>query len=250
MGSPGKRSAQDRIADTISQSTVINAPSTTKFTDQRTVTIDAEQVFMLYATFCGDANRAAHAAGVTVPQVEKLVKDNHWDERIKGLIALRKSERAGDVERAINRAICFVQAHRYRIFLERVLRDLTSKSEEELYGLLVTDKLDKAGRVVGTTLSMKPLADLSTALEKVHYMTYLALMDSLPDRKTLANRAEESTLSETDIHARISSALTKMRAEEALEAAQSDPTAPPPVGDTTQVAQAPPAPPIPWPPSP
>ncbi len=222
------------LAEAIVNSPIQTVAATTKFSGERTVSLDLEQIFMLYATFCGDVHRAAHAAGVEVEQLEALVKQHKWDVRIKGLIELRKSDRAGDVERAMNRAICFVQAHRYRIFLERVLRDLTSRSEDELYNLLVTEKLDKNGDVKGCVLSMKPLSDLSAALEKVHYMTYLALADAPQDRSKRKEAADPNEgQAEVDVHARISKALAEMRAQDALAKAQAAPTAaaPPALGE-------------------
>jgi len=202
----------EEMAKALKVSPVEAGEVTTEFKGPPTVTIDAEQVFMLYATFCGDPRRTAHAAGISEEELDLLVKRHDWDKRISGLIELRRSDRAGDVERAINRAINFVQAHRYRIFLERVLRDITSKSEEEVYGMLMTERFNKDGRPAGTTLSMKPLADLAAALEKVHQLTYISLCDA-PSERAKRKVLDPEDVAEVDIHARIAKALSEMRAK-------------------------------------
>lgn len=185
---------------------------TTEYSEPPTIVIDAEQVFMLYASFCGDVQRTAYASGVTVGDVIKLATEGSWTAKLNGLIELKKTERAGDVERGISRAMNFIQAHRYRMFLERVLRKLVELKDDKLVSYLVAERLDKEGGVAHATLSTKPLADLATAMEKVHWMTYIALSDTVQDRarrKESQDNSEE--IAECDIHARIAKALTEMR---------------------------------------
>src|ERR1035437_605072 len=196
-----------------------------EFGKEPALRIDTDQIFLLYATFCGDVQKTAHAAGIPIKTVTALVVDNSWEERARGLIELKKGDKAGDVERGISRAMNFVQAHRYRVFLETILRSLTEKSVNDVYSMFMVDKVNKAGEVVGTTLNFKPLSDLSAALEKVHWMTYQALCDAPADRAGRKLRVDEDT-SETDIHARISKALSAMSGEQPFARLKANQAAP------------------------
>ena len=93
--------------------------------DAQEVVFDREQAFLLYATFCGDLEKTAHALNVRPVEVLRMVDEEGWNERLKAILELKKSGRPGDIERAINRALNFVMAHKFRLFLERVLFRLT-----------------------------------------------------------------------------------------------------------------------------
>jgi hypothetical protein len=152
---------------------------------------DKNQVFLLYTLFCGDASKTAHALGkdVNALDVAKMAEKDGWDKKVGAIAELRRSDRPGDLERAINRAVNYTDAHRYRLELQRVIDYFQSIPDEELRELLITEKFDKEGNVIGRSLSTRPFADLSSALEKAHALTYLALGDTAQDR---ARRKEES----------------------------------------------------------
>jgi len=177
------------------------------------IVLDLDQVFLLYTAFCGDSARTAHSAGITVEEVNALAAKHGWPDRIRSIVELTKGEKPGDVERAVNRAMNFVQAHRCRVFIEGVLRALSEKSKEsgDPLELLRTDRVNKAGEVIGVVYSTRPLADLTAAMERIHCMTYSALNDSPPERAKRAEKPAAET-AQADIHARMSAALAKMRA--------------------------------------
>ena len=177
-------------------------------------TLDLEQTFMLYAAFCGDVAKTAHSSGIPKEQVIALADQYGWRDRIQGLVVLARGEKAGDVERAINRAMNFVQAHRCRHFIERVLRALVTQADEsnDVLEILRTDRVSKDGKVVGQAYSTRPLADLTSAMEKIHWMTYQALNDSPQERAKRVEKVEDE-VSQSDIHARISTALAAMRSQ-------------------------------------
>jgi hypothetical protein len=172
--------------------------------------LDIEQTFMLYASFCGDVVRTAHASGATTSQVIDLAQKNDWMGRIRELVELKKTDKPGVIEKEFSRAMNFVQAHRYRVYLERVLRKLIAMSEDDLFKFLVSDRIDKTGRVVGQVFSTRPLADFASALEKVHWMSYQALGDTPQDRLRAKEKPSDGELSETDVHARIAKAMAGM----------------------------------------
>src|SRR5688572_22843964 len=107
------------------------------------VEFDSAQVFLLYATFAGDAVRTAHAAGLRVVDVVRVARDEGWDTKLAPIIELSRSQRPGDLDRAINRAVNFSQCHRMRLFLERVLSRVSGMNAEELEQYILTSKLDK-----------------------------------------------------------------------------------------------------------
>lgn len=197
--------------------------------DALPVAPNKESAFLLYAVFCGDVARTAHALSVNPFVVETLAKEHGWDAKLKPIIELKQSTRAGDVERAINRALNFVQAHQYRAFLESVLRELADMSVEDLRTFIFATSTDAAGNSV-RRFSTRALADLASALEKCHAMTYLALNDTATERK---ERDEDgnSDATASELHLRLADAMAKsggpsatmggMLASAQLEAAQS-----------------------------
>jgi hypothetical protein len=149
---------------------------------------DKDQAFLIYTIFCGDASKTAHALNCSVLQIAKMAEEHGWDKKVGEISSLRKSDRPGDLERAINRAINYTDAHRYRRTLQRLLAHFNSMDDVDLEELLITTTVDKAGNM-HRHLSTRPFADLSAALEKAHALTYLALGDTAQDR---ARRKEES----------------------------------------------------------
>lgn len=171
-------------------------------------TLDREQAFLLYCTFCGDLEKTAAAVGVRAVDILRAVDEEGWNERLKPILEMKKSTRPGDFERAINRALNFSQCHRMRLFLERVVVRITGMTPEELESYLLTDHAPKSGEAY-KKLSTRALADLATALEKVQAMTYQALADTAQDRAK-RKEAEESGESGGELHARIAEAMSKV----------------------------------------
>lgn len=171
--------------------------------------VDKENAFLLYAVFCGDIARTAHALDISPVLVQALAEEHKWDQKLQPIIALKQSTRSGDVERAVNRALNFVQAHRYRLFLERVLRKLCGLSTHDLNAFLFPTELrGKTDRQrIYRSLSARALADLAAALEKAHSMTYLALNDTVTERKERKEHgSDDATAAET--HVRLAAAMT------------------------------------------
>ena len=173
------------------------------------IALDREQAFMLYATFCGDVERTAAALNVRPIDILRAADEDNWNIKLQSIIALKKSDRPGDIERAINRAINFVQAHRTRLFLDRMLKRLNSMSADELDSYLLTEETTKSGSV--RRISTRPIADLTSALEKAHAMTYAALNDTAGERKARGDDEDQAESSAGALHAQIADALAKVR---------------------------------------
>jgi hypothetical protein len=192
--------------------------------DPQRIELDVDQVFMLYAAFCGDVAKTAHSSGIPMQEVEKLALDHGWPDRIRSLVTLTKGTKPGDVERGINRAINFVQAHRCRLFIEGVMRALEREcvSDKAALDQFTTERINKHGEVCERQFSARAIADLASAMEKIHWMTYTALNDSPQERAKRVEKASDDT-AQSDVHARIAAALAEMRNKSPLaqlEAAQ------------------------------
>lgn len=188
------------------------------------IVLDTEQVFLLYTTFLGDADQTAAALGVPGKYIAKLAESEKWDDRIRPILDKKKSKKPGDVERAINRALCFVQAHQYRNFLERVRRRIAGWSDGQLDDYLIKWEPKKGKIPEGQEQEVKPvlqtraLADLAVAMQKAHEMCYMALNDTTPERSKRKEVEGEADMSLSAIHAQLARGMAQ--AEPATGAGQ------------------------------
>lgn len=174
------------------------------------VTLDREQVFLLYATFCGDVEKTAHAVKVSPVTILAVADEEKWNEQLRAIIELKKSNRPGDLERAINRALNFAQAHRFRMFLERVIQKVCGMSGEEFEAYLFEKHNAKDGSTY-RSLTTRALADLASALEKAQSMTYHALNDTAQERVKRKDVEGGDGVAAGDMHSRIAAAMSKVR---------------------------------------
>jgi hypothetical protein len=181
---------------------------------------DSEQVFLLFAAFSGDIFKCAHACDIAPEDITRMAERGNWMERIRALIELKKGEKGPDVERGISRAINFVQANRYRLILERVIRGLDHLSDEDLMDQFVSKKVNKDGEVVVTGVSFRLLADLATALEKTHWMSYQALLDAPQDRSGRREKVKDDGPGNEDVHAKIARALAGVTSQDPVQQVQ------------------------------
>lgn len=189
-------------------STTLTIPSKAA-PDSGNFSLNREDAFLVYATFCGDLARTAHALGVSTVTILRMADEENWNTRLAPILELKKGCRPGDIERAMNRALSFVQAHRMKTFLDRVMNRLTALGEAELDDYLMPATTSKAGVTV-KKLTTRPLADLASALEKAHSMAYHALNDTAQERvcrKEANVSADDGVL---DLHAKLSDAMAEV----------------------------------------
>jgi hypothetical protein len=167
--------------------------------------LDREQAFLIYATFTGDLERTAAALNVRPMDVLRVADEENWNEKLKPILELSKSAKPGDVEKAINRALNFVQAHRLRMIIERIIKRLTGMSADELEEYVFAARDEDGKRF--SKLSTRAVADLSSALEKCHAMSYLALGDSGPERARKPDADSKANMG--DMNVRIAEAMRK-----------------------------------------
>lgn len=184
--------------------------------------IDRKQAFLLYATLCGDVERTAAALNVSAVTVLRVADEENWAEKIKTIVELKKSSRPGDVERAVNRALNFVQACRMRLFIERLLQKLTNMSDAEVEEYIFSSEVPNTHGRPGNTiakLNTRPVADLVAALEKVHAASYMALGDTTSERvKRQEFTDTKGGDSASEIHAKIALAMNEIAGSESPRA--------------------------------
>jgi len=179
--------------------------------------VDDEQLFQLFAIYCGDVKRCALAANLDEATVEAKALVGGWRDKIKILIDLKTSSRPGDGERGINRAVNFVQAHRWRNHLQRVMNKLINMGDEELDEMICSVTVDKAGNV-SKKLNTRAFADLSSAMEKCHAMSYSALNDTATERRERGDEPDENKTA-TAVHMNITRAMEEVRKQNRAEEA-------------------------------
>lgn len=181
-----------------------------------------EQAFLLYATFCGDVERTAFALNVRPVDVLRVADEDAWNTKLGNIITLARSKKPGDVERAISRALNYVQAHRLRLLNERVLNRLIvmgaveldsyflrpSKTRKLPGGASLSDPKENGHPLsADRELSCRALADLATAIEKAQALTYQALHDTATDRTRRDAKNEGGDVDIQAMHSEIIKAL-------------------------------------------
>lgn len=173
------------------------------------IKLDREQAFLLFATFCGDPEKTAHALNVRPVDILKMSEEEGWNNQLRTILEMKKSARPGDIERAVNRALNFVQSHRMRLFVERILHKLVSLSNEEVSDYIFSDHSAKDGTAF-KRLTTRAIADLASAMEKAQAMSYQALNDTAQDRAKRKESGDDGA-SGGELHAKIASAMAKVR---------------------------------------
>lgn len=163
-------------------------------------TIDVSQTFLVYMSLVGDVDKTALALDMDPEIVRALAEQEGWVEKIRRVSLLSKSEKPGDHEKGVNRALCFAQSHIFRSMIQRVLDALSKHDGERLLADMASIK---AGQV---SISAKLFSDLASAMEKAHHLSYLALGDESASRGGKEGE-EEKDFSMAATHASVLAAL-------------------------------------------
>jgi hypothetical protein len=163
--------------------------------------LDVAQIFLTFMSLIGDVDKTAAALDLSPHIVAGLAEQEGWLEKVRRLSVMSKSGKQGDYERAQNRALNFVQAHRLRMTVDAMLRAFDGLTPEE-----IVHKLSTADRNGNMHLSARFLADLSAAAEKIQALSYAALGDSVKERVERAV-ADDGEMTPDQLHAAVISAL-------------------------------------------
>lgn len=181
--------------------------------------IDKDNAFLLYATFCGDIVKTAHALGVPPETVTRAADALGWNAKLEPILSLKKSTRPGDIERAMNRAMNFVQAHQFRLFVSRCIHRFSNMSDKDLDEFIFQNKptIGAKGERGDAKISTRGVADLASAMEKAQAMSYQALNDTTSER-VKRNETADSEVTAADMHARIAAGMAAVAADDSPQA--------------------------------
>lgn len=144
--------------------------------------LDVSKIFQTYLVFGGDVDRTAVALNEDAEIISELALQENWKAKLGQLSKITDGD-SKELQVQINRAVNYVQAHRIRSIVDKVVSHLSTKSAEEL-----VDLFTKVGRNGESEFSSRPLADLVKAAETCQAMTQRALGDTAAERP-----AEESS---------------------------------------------------------
>lgn len=188
--------------------------------DLPTLSFDREQAFMVYASFSGDAFKTAAAMSVPETEVFQAEREGKWRDRLEAVVKLKSHGKPGDVERGFNRVNNFVQAHRMRCVLDRVVSRLYSLDTQGVIDFASTITVRKLrgvdDEIEEHKIGTRVFSDLLTAIEKCQMLTYMALGDTATERKVRNEQGDE--VASRDIHAQIAEAVSKAAGDNVRQA--------------------------------
>jgi len=162
--------------------------------------LDVSQVLLVYVALVGDIHRTAAALDMDPAVVRQLAEQEGWENKIQRITLLSQSGKPGDYAKAQNRALCFVQGHRIRSLIDRVILHFQDMTEEE-----VCAEITSVGKAGVRHVSARFFTDLAAAAEKSHHMCYTALDDTVTARAERDDSAEQMNVEA--LHAAVMTAL-------------------------------------------
>lgn len=138
--------------------------------------LDVAKIFLTYTAFQGDAAKTAVTLDMAIEDVKSLAVSEDWNSKLESLNKLSGDSK--EVQVQLNRAVNYVQAHRVRSILDRVISQLSLSTGEELVDLLTVS----GGEGRSAELKTRALTDLVKAIETAQLMTQRALGDTAAER--------------------------------------------------------------------
>jgi len=96
------------------------------------------------------------------------------------------------------------------MFFERVLSQLCGMTPNELEAFILPKEAKRGtdGAIIEQRFTTRALADLASALEKCHLMTYLSLNDTATERKERKSEGDDDATA-AELHLRLADAMAK-----------------------------------------
>ena len=164
--------------------------------------VDVSQIFLVFMATIGDVEKTALAVERDPEFIAWLAEQEGWSEKVRKVSLMSKGGKPGDWERAQNRCLNFVQAHRVRMLIDRVLLELVKLPADKLEERFKS--CDRHGKPNG--VSARFFSDITAAMDKVHSLSYYALGDSVGERiKRVDDEGGDRSVG--DIHAALIQAL-------------------------------------------
>lgn len=138
------------------------------------ITGDPAEVFAVYLQQGANAQRTALTLKIPVAEVEGLVRQHRWDVKVKEYTGGIENPTLEDFQRGqrgLNRAVNYIQAHRLRDLVDRVVQKLNDPQTLEEYTTVRTKD--------GFRRDLKPIRELAEAARTAQELSYRALGDSM-----------------------------------------------------------------------
>lgn len=163
--------------------------------------LDVVKVFLHFVASVGDVEKTALACDLDPALVRQLADSEGWGDKVRRLSLASKGSglQAGEFERMQNRALAWVQGHRMRQVIDKVVCHLHGMDTEEL-----VSEIKAVDRDGNTRISARFFSDMAKALETVNGLCFAALGDTVPERKAATPDAAASTAA---VHAALIAAL-------------------------------------------
>lgn len=168
-------------------------------------TTDCAQAFLVFMSLVGDVGKTAHALNKDPEFIQRLADSEGWSDKIQRVSLMSRGQRPGDWERAVNRAMIFVQAHQLRGIVDTILARLRDMDADQLMSFC--SSVDKNGV---PHFSAKPLTDLTTAIEACSRISLVALGDTVTERVERNEAKDGGGLKVSDLHAAIIAGLSNL----------------------------------------
>lgn len=150
-------------------------------------TLDVAQIFQTFITFCGDVDKTAVALNLDRETIAQLAHAENWTQKVGEWSALREGD-PRDLQIQINRAVNYVQAHRARALLDKVIGFLSEGDAAALVDRLTINTKN------GPEFKTRALTDLVKAMEACQLMTTRALGDTVDERPEDSNGNKGSSV--------------------------------------------------------
>lgn len=137
--------------------------------------LDVASIFEHFIVFGGDVNKTAVALDLDPQDVQQLATGEKWSEKVERWNVLRQGD-SQDMQVQLNRAVNYVQSHRMRSILDKLVSHLSTKTAEEIVDILTTNTTH------GANFSTRALTDLVKGIEACQAMTQRALGDTAAER--------------------------------------------------------------------
>lgn len=138
------------------------------------ITLDPAEVFAVYLQQGGSVSRTALTLRLPDETVAGMVQQYGWDVKVKDYTGGADEPTQADFQRGqrtLNRAINFIQAHRLRDLVDRVVRKLSTDQTLEEFTTVSSKN--------GFRRDLKPLRDLAEAARVAQELSYRSLGDSM-----------------------------------------------------------------------
>ena|SRR5436190_8656908 len=149
--------------------------------------VDTSKIFETYIVFMGDVSKVAVALDIEESTIKNLATCEGWDKKLRAW-QQQVSGDPKDLQISINRAVNFIQSHRLRSVLDKVVGKLHAMTADELLEALTVNT--KYGPEVKT----RALTDLVKAAESVQLMSQRSLGDTADERPKQDEHSKGSSI--------------------------------------------------------